>query len=295
VVFSCAPENWFKTYSLAVPLRTRVRTANRPHVKPLVDILDSYGGYGVVLIDKQTARLLNFHLGKLSEETDVFGENVRRTKRGGGSQATGRRGGVAGQTDYAEEVAERNMRDVVETATRYFREKEVRRILIGGSEDNVAQFRSLLPKAWQSLVVGTFPVSMNASHNEILERAIKVGQEAEIRHEIQLAKKVVTSAAKGKGGVIGLDDTLYAVKEKRVLLLLVREGYREPGRRCLSCGYLSASTMHTCPYCGGELEQIADTIEMVVRNVIQSGGEVEIMRADQDIPGFDQIGALLRY
>jgi len=295
VVFSCQPMNWFKSFSFAIPVYNRVRIGNRPHVKPLVDLLDSYGGYGVVLIDKQSARLFNFHMGELREETDILGETIRRTKRGGGSQALGRRGGTAGQTDYVDEVADRNMRDVADMASQFFREREIRRIIIGGSEDNVAQFRSLLPKTWQSLVVGTFPISMTASHNDILEKAIKVGQAAEIQQEIQLVKKVVTSASKGKAGVLGLDDTLHAIKEKRVQLLLIREGYREPGKRCQSCGYLTSSSMDTCPYCDGKLEEVADTIEVAVRNVIRSAGDVEIIRRDQDITGFNQIGALLRY
>ena len=52
-VFSCAPDNYLQAFPLAVPLRDRVRISDRPSVKPLADLLDSYGGYGVVLVDKQ--------------------------------------------------------------------------------------------------------------------------------------------------------------------------------------------------------------------------------------------------
>ncbi len=294
-VFSCAPENFLKACSLAVPVRSRVRVSNRPHVKPLADLLDSYGGYGVALVDKQGARLFYFHLGKLQEQDGVVGENVRHTKRGGGSQAVGRRGGVAGQTDYAEEVAERNMRDAVEFATRFFTENNVRRVLIGGTDDNIALFRSQLPKSWQSLVVGTFPISMTASQNEVLEKALEIGKQAEYRREERLASTVVTSAAKGRGGVIGLENTLNAIREGRIQTLLVREGFREPGYRCKSCGHLSSTPMGVCPFCGSETEQITDAVELTVRQVMQSGGEVEVLQRDQEVKGFDQIGALLRY
>ena len=64
-IFSCAPENFLRAYPLAIPIRSRVRISNQPHVKPLADLLDSYGGYGVVLVDKQGARLFSFHLGEL--------------------------------------------------------------------------------------------------------------------------------------------------------------------------------------------------------------------------------------
>jgi peptide chain release factor subunit 1 len=51
-LFSCAPEGFFRAFSLAIPIRSRVRIDSSPHVKPLADLLDFYGGYGVVLIDK---------------------------------------------------------------------------------------------------------------------------------------------------------------------------------------------------------------------------------------------------
>ena len=95
-VFSCAPEGFLRAFSLALPVASRVRINNQPHVKPLADLLDSYGGYGVVLVDKQGARLFSFHLGELQEQEGLMGESIRHTKRGGGSQSPGRRGGVAG-------------------------------------------------------------------------------------------------------------------------------------------------------------------------------------------------------
>src|SRR5512135_3255131 len=65
-LFSCAPDNFFRAYSLAIPVRNQVIVSDRPHVKPLASLLDYYGGYGVVLVDKQGARLFSFHLGELT-------------------------------------------------------------------------------------------------------------------------------------------------------------------------------------------------------------------------------------
>jgi peptide subunit release factor 1 (eRF1) len=294
-VFSCAPDGFLRSYPLAVPVRSRVRVSDRPYVKPLADLLDAYGGYGVVLVDKQGARLFYFHLGELREQEGMMGESVRRTKRGGGSQAPGRRGGGAGQTNYTEEVTERNMRDAVEFAVRFFTENNVRRILIGGTDDNVALFRSQLPKAWQSLVVGSFPMSMTSSQNEVLQRTMEVGAEAEHRRESHLIKTVVTNAAKGKGGVVDLEETLGALREGRVQTLLIRDGFRSPGCRCTSCGYLSSNDMPTCPFCGSATEKIPDAVELAVRQVMQEGGDVEVLHDEQGEGEFDQIGALLRY
>jgi peptide chain release factor subunit 1 len=294
-VFSCASDEFLRAFSLAVPLRSRVRVSDRPHVKPLADLLDSYGGYGVALVDKQGARVFYFHLGELREQEGVMGESIHHTKRGGGSQAAGRRGGVAGQTGYEDEMAERNAKDAVGFATRFFSENNVRRVLIGGADENVALFRKLLPKAWQSLVVGTFPMSMVASQSEVLEKAMEVGQEAEHRREVQMVDTVVTNAAKGRGGTVDLGPTLNAVREGRVQTLLIRDGFRAPGWRCKGCGYLSAEHFDACPFCGQEGDQIPDAVELAVRQVMQSGGEVEVLRGDLAINELSQIGALLRY
>lgn len=294
-LFSCATQDWMRAYSLAVPLRSRTRVSDKPHVKPLVDLLDAYGGYGVVLVDKQGARLFHFHMGELREQEGVMGEEVRHTKRGGGSQATGRRGGSAGQTDYVEEVADRNTKDAVEFATHFFTQANVRRVLIGGTEENIARFRAQLPKTWQSLVVGTFPVSMTAGHPDVLQRAMEIGLEADHRRQVRLVDTVVTNAEKGRNGVLRLEDTLKAVHEGRVQTLVIREGYRVPGWRCKGCGHITAQQLTTCPFCSNEFASVPDVIEVAVREVIKNGGDVEVLHDDLALNQYEHIGALLRY
>jgi peptide subunit release factor 1 (eRF1) len=283
-------------------VRSRVRVSDKPHVKPLADLLDSYGGYGVILLDKQGARLFHFHLGELVQQEGFLGEEVRHAKRGGGTQtggkrvgAAGTRGGVAGFTDYEEQVTERNMKDLTAFAAKFFADHHVRRVVVCGSDDNVSQFRSQLPKAWQSLVIGSCILSMNAGENEVLERILQVGVRVEEERERQLVESIVTSANKGKAGVLGLQDTLGALREGRIQTLVIRDGYRAPAYCCQSCGYMSAQPVGRCPFCNGETEQIPDAVETIVRKVMQSSGDVDVLHDGQDIKGFDKIGALLRY
>ncbi len=294
-VFSCSPEDFFRAYPIAVPVRSRVRISNRPHVKPLADLLDSYGGYGVAIVDKQGARLFSFHMGTLREQEGIVGESVRRIKHGGGSQAAGRRSGEAGQHFHNEGIAERNMKEAARFAAQFFAENNIRRVLIGGTEENITLFRNHLPKAWQSLIVGTFPMSMAASHAEVMERAIQIGQEAERKRDAKLVETVVTEAAKGRGGVVGLDETLGAIHEGRVQTLLIADGFRSPGYQCSSCGFPVTQSLEQCPFCGGDFEEIPDAVELAVRRVLRDGGEVEVLHDDETLKQHGCIGALLRY
>jgi peptide chain release factor subunit 1 len=295
VVFSCAPDGFFRAYTLAISVRNQVVISDRPYVKPLASLLDYYGGYGVVLVDKQGARLFSFHLGELREQEGILGESIRHAKRGGASAKTGVRGGVTGQTNYEDEIAGRNMRDIAEFAGHFFTENNVRRILIGGTEENIAVLRSQLSKSWQSLIVGTFPMSMSASNGEVLEKSMQMGKEAEFRKEEQVLKILVTGAAKEQKGVLDLDETLGAVHDGRVQALVIQDGYQEPGFRCTGCGYITAIELPKCQFCGSIFERIPDAVEMAVHNVMKAGGEVEVLQHEHKVDGFTNIGALLRY
>jgi len=294
-IFSCQAEDFFRAYPLAMPMRSRVRiNFTSPHVKPLVNLLNHYGHYGVAVIDQQGARLFSFHMGALREQEGVLGDDIQRIKDGFGSQAGGRRGGKARQVQ-PKETAERNMKEAAEFATKFFSEQNVRRVLIGGTEDNSAQFRSYLPKSWQSLIVGTFAISMTAGHMEVLDKALEVGRSAEHERENLLIDELVTSAAKGQDGALGLDDTFSAVQQGRVQTLVIREGFGAPGFHCQNCGNLTTTASEACPLCNGEFVKIADVVELAVQLVLRAGGEVEFVEESETLREHGEIGATLRY
>ena len=293
--FSCAAEGFFRAYPLAIPLQDRVRVHDRPHVKPLANLLERYGYYGVVLVDSRRARVFTFHLGVLQEHPGFTGKPVHRTKRGGGSQYPEVRGGTPGKTDRVEETIEQNMKRAADFAVRFLSRHKVRHLLLAGTEENVALFRQYLPKQWQNRVAGTFPVSMNAGLSEIQEQARRLVAEYDRQEEANLVEDVITAAAKGREGAVGLDDVLEAARAGRILTLLVSEGYHQSGYVCQSCGYTTATQADVCPFCGGRFSLLPDAVEYAIRHVMQSNGEVEIV---QDVPKLQEIGgvaALLRY
>lgn len=294
-VFSCAPKEYFRAYTLGVPVRDMLTISERPSVKPLADLLDNYGGYGVVLVDRQGARVFSFHLGLLREQEGVVGDPVKHTKLGGASTRPGARGGVAGQTHYEDEVVDRNMKEAVEFAVHFFEENHVRRVLLGGTDENVAMFRNRLPKAWQSLVMGAFAMPMTATHADVLAKAMQLGVQAQQEHEMRLVERLITAAAKGDGGVTGLEPTLESIQDGRVQILLVSEGYRAPAYRCTNCGRLTAARLECCPACDGEMEGISDGVELAVNAVMHAGGEVQVIGESDPLRDAGNIGALLRY
>lgn len=294
-IFSCKGDGFFRTISLGVPVRDQVYTGDHFSVKPLADIFDLYGGYGVILIDRQGARVFHFHLGELVEQEGVLGTLVKHTKRGGSSSIAGQRGGTAGQTNHEDEMVDRNMKEIAAFATHFFEEKHIRRILIGGTEDNVAVFKTMLPKTWQSLIIGTFPMSMTATHAEVQSRAMQIGRDVEAARDLKMVRAIISQAGRGVGAEIGLEKTFQAVSQNRVQTLVVTEGFRQAAHRCTGCGRITLHTNPLCRDCGSQIVPVEDGVELAVNAVMRSGGEVEIVSTNPDFDKAGNIGAILRY
>lgn len=293
-LFSDQDADFFHAYQFNLSVPDNVFVGDRPMVRPLVRLMDIFTGWSVVLLDKQGARLFSFNLGELSEEEGVLGDEVKQTKRGGGNAMPGRMGG-ADASSKVENIIEQNIKDVIESATDFFSKNHVRRIMIGGTDDNIARFKEELPKSWQSLVVGEFPMSMQASDSEVLEQATEEALAAQEKMNMSLVDQAITLAAKGSSGVTGLIDTLNAIHEGRVRTLFVSEHFEHEGYRCTQCGYLTTQELAKCPFCGGSFDRIDAAVERAVHETLQKNAEVKVIK---DLPKLEQAGhiaAILRY
>jgi hypothetical protein len=293
-LFSDQGGDFFNTFQFGVSVPDKIFVSHRPTLRPLVHLLDTFLGWGVVLVDKQGARLFSFNLGELSESVGVTGDEVKQTKRGGGNAMHGRMGG-SDPSGNVENIIERNIKDVIEYATQYFNHHHIRRIMIGGTDDNVARFREELPKSWQSLVVGDFSMSMTAGHLEVMEQVTRVALETQARINHALVSQAITQAAKGSNGVTGLIDTLNAIHEGRVKTLLVMQDFEQAGYRCNGCGYLAVQALESCPFCKGSFERIDVAVEMAVQETLRNNAEVKIVTDSPELEQAGQIAAILRY
>lgn len=297
IVFSCEDEDFWRTYSLAIPVPSGVTVARKPYIWPLAALLDAYGSYLVALVDRRQARLLLFDLGELRADKEFVGEDVRKLKRGRGSSGGhGRRGGAPISSQHEEEVVKRNMRDAAEATKEFCKRYEPQRLMIAGAERTAVQFQDALPRFLQDKVIATFNADMNASELEIRDQSLEILQEVEEEREREVVEAVFTAAAKGGNGVIRLADTLGAAHEGRIQTLVIERDYHAPGYQCRNCAYITDQALEICPFCGGEFAEIPDAAEALVTQVIEDGGKVEVVDSEihPKVAKFG-VGALLRY
>ncbi len=284
---------FFRAYPTAIPFRNRVRLGHKPYVKPLAHLIDHYAHYGVILVDRVGARFFEFHLGELQSTEGTIGEDVRKLKQGRGSSAVGMRGGVGGAR-HENEVGQRNLRDVANIANQFFKDKPIRRLFLGGTAETVAQLRELLPKQLQSCFAGSFSIDMNAGEHEVRQQTLQMLQEANQSRENKLVNDLITTHARGGNAVLGLDDTLQAICDKRIETLIISDGFKKPGYVQDSSGYIVANLAKS-PLSDRELTAVNDVVDAAVALTMSMGGTVEVITGNPELENAGRIGAILRF
>ncbi len=286
-MFSCAAVNFWWAHSFQAPLEDKVFVFYRPYVRPLAKLLDTYERYGVIHVDQEGARLYLFHMGDLESVEGYFGEEIKLHRAGGWSSQQYQR--------QEAQQARQNLQDAAELAETFYRETETRRLILAGTEKNVARFKELLSHRLRSIVVGQINAGTNAVPNEIRDEALKLVQKAADIEANTLATQVVTAARKGGNAVLGLAETLTAVQSGRASHVVVLADYVQPAYRFVDSGYILLELNEQSELASGKVQSLPDGVDSVLRRAMAQGIGVTILESHPDLAAAGKIGALTRY
>jgi len=286
-IFSCTAHDLWEVIPLPVPVQNRVVINHVPAVSQLEAVLEDSEAMGVLLADRQRARVFVFELGELTERSERFDELPRDYDvRGEKDQ-----GDVAGHVDA---LAAQHLRRAADAAFAVFKEKGFEHLAIAAPEEIAGTLEGLLHPYLRQRLCGRLPVTVTAGIEEIRVAAMDMELRVERRKEADEVDRLREAVATGRRGVAGLAGVLEALNDRRVERLLVSQGYCEEGWRCPTTGELAAigPTSHTT---GAVLERIDDVVEEAVEAALSQACRVEICVGNADLDVLGRIGALLRY
>lgn len=286
-MFSCAAADFWWAQSFQAPMADKVFVFYRPYVRPLATLLDTYERYGVIHVDQEGARLYMFHMGDLESVDGYFGEEVKLHRAGGWSAQHYQRQEV--------QQARQNLQDAAEMAESFYRKTETRRLILAGTEKNVARFKDLLSHRLRSMVVGQINAGATASPASIRDEAQELVQKAAEDEANDLAEQVITTARKGGNAILGLAETLTAVQTGRAQHVVVLADYAQPAYRFVDSGYILLELNEQSELASGKVQSLPDAVDSVLRRAMAQGIGVTILDHHPGLAAAGKIGALTRY
>lgn len=288
-IFSCVEHGFWRVVPLPVRVHSRITVNSSPAVGQLESLVQELDRIGVLLVDKQRARIFVFELGELVDRSELFDALPRDyDARGHGDQGYDR------EQQHVEELTLQHLRHAAAVAFHVFQEHGFEHLAIDAPAELVPTVESLLHPYLRERLCGHLNVGVNASLDEIRRAVIEVERVVERAREAEMVERLRDAVGSGVRGVAGLDDTLRALVEHRVDVLLVSEGYCETGWRCPRCGYLCRRGP-SCPVDGSQMVHLDDVVEEAVDVALNQSCRVEVCVDNADLDVLGRIGALLRY
>jgi peptide subunit release factor 1 (eRF1) len=307
-LFSCSADNFFEIVELSMRVRNQVAINQSPHVRQLEAMLERARPYGVLLVDRQRARMLVLQAGQLVDRSELFNELPRHDDDGGEWDRDHVR-------DHAAALAQQHVRRAAQVAFAVHQQRPLAHLILAGPDTAVREVERELHSYLSDRIVARLRLPMSATDDEIRAAAESVEAEVERARTDALVNRLrdgvgtsgagllgmpaaLSSAAPigtGAGsGVAGLDGVLKALFEHRVETLLVSEDFAAPGWRCQGCDYL-AGRGPNCPLCPTTMTRVDDVVEEAIDVALNQSCRVAVCEGSADLDVMGRIGALLRF
>jgi peptide subunit release factor 1 (eRF1) len=257
---------------LSFPIQSVARFEPRPVLAPLIAALDEHRRYCVVLFDKAEARLLTVFLGQVEEESHLQADVLigRSSVGGWGGYLQGR------YERHREHHLAEHARRTVEHLWAIDKSRPIHALILGGPPEALGVLKRQLPRALARSVVATLPVEMFASNAEVLKKVAALEQSAREREDEAIVEKLIGDAAVGEA-CLGWPETLQALVEGRVHMLLLRGGAAQAGFQCPDGHFVFTRPVECCPTCEQRLVHIDDVAEGAIRLALHSDAVVRYL------------------
>jgi peptide chain release factor subunit 1 len=287
-VFCSSRADVFETVQLPRSVEGRVVIEQTPYVEPMVAAVGQRR-WAVLLVSRRDARMFSGPAEALEERRSFHDDVHGQHEAGGWSQPRYERS--------VEKEVDDHLRRVAEVLDRSWRRQRFDRLALGGPPEIVPRLEGFLSDEVRgALAGGRVEVDVSSSTADQVQSAlVELVEEDEKQLERSALDRLHAGVGGGGRGAGGVSDTLRALTERRVEILLLAPDFDGHGARCPTCGLLSAEAEGQCPADGTALQELEHLRESVVEAALAQDAEVMVVRHHPDLGPFQGIGAVLRF
>jgi peptide subunit release factor 1 (eRF1) len=311
VVFACEAIGLWRVLDAPRAFKNELCVDARPHLLQLARLADDAEPAIVAFVNGHGAQLYQVALGAIVDEATIEVAFPRHhdTGRARGGASPSPRGSSGGAYYEREQKNQRHMQDQVERARRevadvlvrlWEREPRAHVVLVGTSEA-VADLERQLPERVRGRVLARLPRPPgkaswreNGTQQQLVSDVVERIAQHERGREAKDVEHAVGEALRGGLAVLGPDDVVLAVNERRVQRLILEEDFERSGWRCRNCAALGMTHDEVCCFCQGPLARVDSLGEELMGRVLAEDGEVEIVAHTNRLHSYAGVAALLR-
>jgi hypothetical protein len=298
IFFAELDGDWVLRLDSHMPVPNRVVLDDGPFIHPLLELLDEGRPAGVVLVSADSARLLEWRLGRLKplsqlRQGEVEAPHERAGQIGGGPTGQFHTPMREQRQAREEDRAERFLERVADVAAGVARERQWERVLVSGGDRWTEPVAARLPEPLAELVLRDPRVLAGLDDSALLKEVTDRLAEEHAAHEQRLLERVRDAGLRDVGA-LGLSAVVGALNQGRVAHLVYDPEVRYTGSVSAD-GTLSADAEGGA---GGETARSEPRLtERLVERALATGARVSPVEGAargvlSDAAG---VGALLRW
>ncbi|HEY1320689.1 MAG TPA: hypothetical protein VGF32_10605 [Streptosporangiaceae bacterium] len=266
--FACQQLGLFEALPLPCVLPRRAVLATRPHVRPLLAVIQRCPDYLVAITGRRHAWVLSVSGNRVETVARQSEEGPRGHGFGAwhGLETRRIRQGII-------QLGRHHYRDTAAILERVTDVGQHVPLVIAGRHDSITGLLQELPPAARETFAGSFTADPHAlTPARVRELAGPVIEGWVARREQESAREILGGLA-----AVGLHASLAAVNQGVAGHLLVAHEGMIPGFACGGCGALSTGSFE-CPDCGTAARMVPDLLEEMVQRTLDDNGPVTMIR-----------------
>lgn len=263
------------------------------HLRPLLEAMDEYERYAVILTDKKRARIFTIYMGEIREHEDLWSPTEGKIA----GTAKDERWSQARQQRHHDQQVASHAKKVVEALQELTLRLRFDRLIVAGPTEAASMVAKLLPQRLHGKLVETIPLAINAASQQVLDKVKAVQERMERQHEVEMVEALIGELHESGKAISGLKEVCRAASEARVWRLFWVNTFVPTGVECRDCGALAPGEPGNCPVCGGEIRPLEHLVDRLGQLVLEQSGQLEMVagEAAEKLGEVGSIAALLRY
>ncbi len=279
-VFASKKNNLLEHVTLNIDIDDLLIVDSSPYLRPLARIIDEWESFTLLLINTNKAKIFSVSLGEITDTKSVSADIMNKHKKGGWSQARFNRLRRGAIKDF--------YKDVIKALEKRSDEK----IIIAGPGNAKIHFKEMLPQNLIEKLVDIIDIDFD-DEKKLIDESINLLSKDEKKRSADAVVELKNEILKDGLAVYGIKETVKAVRNGQVELLIIEKDHKINGWICENCQAVEEGYKKTCPYCDSNTSKV-DVIEEILEFAQRTDAEIEFTDSEE-IADLGHIGAILRF